>query len=123
MAPSPTYASTGTSYANVGSWTLGLTKQSNTSKLVCVLFVSGFLTTASGQLAHWAINVDGSDYTAAEFYFNVLSDHRQVTGGVIIPNLTAGVKTLQVRARLTVNTSTLNHDVNDRMSMITFEIP
>lgn len=123
VAPSPAYTNGTTSFTNIGSWTLGLTKTSSTSKLVCVLFVSGFFTVASGQLAHWAINVDGTDYPAAQFYFNATADHRQITGGVVIPNLTSGPKTLQVRGRVTTATSTLNHDTNDRMAMIVLEIP
>lgn len=123
VAPSPVYSNGTTSYTNVGSWTLGLTKQSNTSKLVAILFLSGFMVTAAGQACFWAINVDGTDYPTAQFYFNAVADHRQVAGGVIIPNLTAGPKTLQVKGRESVASGTIQHDANDRMSMLVLEIP
>lgn len=119
---SPPYTNATTAYTSINGWTLGLTKQSNTSKLLVILFATGFITT-NAQSAFWAVQVDGTDYTSMFYLFNTVSDHRQVAGGVVIPNLTAGPKTLQVRARLNATPGTLNGDLNDRMSMIVLEIP
>ena len=121
IAPSPVYANNTTSYTNVVPWVMGLTKLSNTSKLVVMCFVSSFTSTVGSQPL-WALQVDGTDYPVAGFFFNVINQHMQISGGVVIPNLTAGPKTLQVRGKLQAGAN-MQHDANDRMSMISLEIP
>lgn len=120
----PPYTNSTTSYTSINGWVMATTKQSNTSKLLLLTFVTGFMTTSAAQLATWATLVDGVDYPTLSYYFNATADHRQVAGGVIIPNLTAGPKTLQLRGKLTTASgSVLTGDLNDRMTMIALEIP
>ena len=121
LAPSPANSNSTTSYTNVVQWTMGLTKLSNTSKLVVIAFISAFTSTVASQPL-WALQVDGTDYPVAGFFFNVINQHMQISGGVVIPNLTAGPKTLQVRAKMVAGAN-VQSDTNDRVSMISLEIP
>jgi hypothetical protein len=118
---SPPYTNSTTSYTSVAGWSIGVTKQSNTSKLLVLAFVTAFTT--SFQLINFATLVDGTAYPTLSYFFNVSNDHRQIAGGVVIPNLAAGPKTLQLQGRLTNVSGALTADSNDRMTLIVLESP
>jgi hypothetical protein len=120
---SPPYSNGTTAFTSINGWTLGLTKISNTSKLVGLIFVQCVMSTTASQVVNFGILVDGTDYLTSQQWFNAVNVHTQVIGGFIVPNLTAGPKTIQVRAKESVASGSITVDVNDRMSMIVFEIP
>lgn len=120
---SPPYTNATTGYTSINGWSMAMTKQSNTSKLLVLAFLTSFMTTAAAQLVTWATLVDSTAYPTLSYYFNATADHRQVAGGVVIPNLTAGPKTLQLQGKLTTASGTLTADLNDRMTMIVLESP
>jgi hypothetical protein len=122
---SPAQTINGTVYTNMNNWLLSnYVKTSDTSRLLIMLVFTCFSTGATNFKSLFGVNIDGVDYDIGFYYWNVNNDHRQVVCIGSIPGLTAGSKTIQMRAKNstspTPNTVT---DLNDQCSIVVLEVP
>jgi hypothetical protein len=111
---------TNTSLTN---WVMPYTKLLGTSRLQIQATFTCYASTGTGFGTLFAALVDGVDYDIGFYYWNVLSDHRQVVCVGVVPGLSAGVKTIQLRARNDLAARAISTDLNDRCSIIVEEVP
>lgn len=123
LTPSATFTTTSASHASIAGWQMHYFKRDAATRLLVLPIFTMFATGAACS-TECAIQVNGAgtDHVAGYFNFNLLSDHKQVVGAVIIPGLDGGAKTLQLRSRRFGGTGTVTADGNDRCSLYVFEI-
>lgn len=72
-----------------------------------------YVTGSGGLVAH-AVLINGTDYSAGDFYFNALSQHMLVGMGVLLPaGIPAGNYNARLRWRNVSGGVTMNTDTND----------
>lgn len=127
LAPAALQSITSTSFTSVTGMSSSYTKKDAATRLLVLPIFTCYVTWSGATFAktEFAIQVDGTDTVAGYYNFNAQNDHRQVVGGCLIPGLTAGAKTIQLRGRVTDATLSraLVFDNNDRVTLLTFEIP
>jgi hypothetical protein len=123
--PAPGSTFNGTAYQNMPNWLISnYVKTSDTSRLLILLVFTCFSTGAAAFKSIFGVNIDSTDYDIGFYYWNTLSDHRQVVCVGSIPGLTAGSKTIQARVKNgTAGTPNTNTDLNDQFSIIVLEVP
>lgn len=117
-----TLSTTSGSNVDVTGFVFNFTKQQAATRLVVVPIWTNWSTAVSTGVT-FAVRVDSNDFDAGYFFHNIASDHKALIGVTVINGLSAGAKTLQVRARRTSGAGTLQCDVNDRGYMLVFEVP
>jgi hypothetical protein len=111
---------TNTSFTN---WVMPYTKLLDTSRLQIQATFTCYSSLGTGYGTLFAALIDGVDYDIGFYYWNVVNDHRQVVCVGVVPGLSAGVKTIQLRARNDLAARTISTDTNDRCSIIVEEVP
>lgn len=129
----PTLSTTSSTYVSVTSALLNYTKNQASTRLLCVpiwtAWINGSFAASPNNFAQveFAVQIDGTDNVAGFFNFNNTGVHQQMVGAVVVSGLSAGSKTLQLRARRSAigsgSTGTVTCDTNDRASLLVFEIP
>lgn len=93
-----------------------------------VIFMGTAYVTGVGGLSTWGVNLvgtDGNGYASADngvtrYFFNALSDHRQIVGALRIQDLPAGSYTATLRAALSGG-GTLTADTGDDNRLLFIE--
>jgi hypothetical protein len=111
---------TSSSYANMpGPSSLSFTKAAASTKLVVTINTT-YWTSTSGLATYIGINIGGTDYDCMKFFFNASATHVPISCTRVIPGLSAGSKTIQMRWKSASGT-TLNQVVNDWNSITVTE--
>ncbi len=117
----PSGTTTSTTYVNVpgGASALSFTKKAANTKLTFQLNMSFYVTVAS-KASFLAINLDGTDYECMVFWWNVTSQHLNLSCNRVITGISAGAKTAQVRWKVDAGGS-MTGDSGDRLSLTVLE--
>lgn len=119
----PNQTITTTTPVSFTNWVMPYTKSSDTSRIQVQATFTLFSSIGTNYGSLFSILVDGVDYDIGFYYWNVATDHRQVVCVGVIPGLTAGAKTIQLRGRNDQAAKAITTDINDRCSIIVEEVP
>lgn len=122
-AQATSQAITSTSYVNITSATLTMTKVFDSTRLLVRVTMGGANTTLSSGVQIFAgINIAGTDYDVAGTYINATSasTHTSFGGERVVTGVLKGSKTCNLRARVVANSYTI--DGSERVSMTVEEI-
>lgn len=103
--------------------TTTLYKYRNSSRIAYNLAVDAFAS-AFGDTVEFAFLIDGTDYTAASYFFNAASDHRMIPGASVLTDsedIPAGTYTVTLRWRNPSGTAA-NMDSNSQLQFQLYEV-
>lgn len=111
---------TGTTYANLPApSSISYTKLGGANTNLAVTLTTSFYVLASTTSAKIGINVDGVDYDCGFMYFNQANIYVPLSCSVVIPSVTAGVKTIQARWKVNGASGSLNIGANTGWNSMT----
>lgn len=97
-------------------------KLSTATAIKVEMTITCFCSVATGTVVRFGVQINGSDYDVAQFYFNNTGEHLQVAGVRRIPGIPAGTYTVQPRWYRQAGTGTLATDTSDWLTVHATEV-
>lgn len=123
VGPGSSFDITSSTYVNLtGSGvSTSITKAAAGTKLTVMVNMSGFAITSVTDVLSVGVNVDSTDYDCGKLFYNNLNEHLQASCSLVIPGLTAGSKTVQIRVKRLSGTGAIRVNSDDWSSITVLE--